>query len=389
MPEKRREAGTGSIYFRADRQQWIAQIDITRSGDTRRRFKRKAFDTESKARAQVKTWREHTLTITAPTGPLLNDWLDRWLLSRRVTQLAATTRAQYTDVSRLHIRPHLGPVRLGQLTQGRLDRWLDDLTDAGVGRASVVAARNVLRIALAYAVRRDLLQHNPLTGLRLERGRPAPTVRALTLDELKRLLDAAVPWVRTGIAVMALGGLRRGELLGLQWDDLDWTAGTLRVHRSIVAKVDRADGKIGPGIKAPKTTAGKRAVPLPPLALEFLVGHRRAVELDAMMRRRTIPAWIVPSSRGSWMQPRNFNRAFARAVRDAELSGRVRVHDLRHTCATALLALGAEVGAVAAYLGHADGGRTLQRTYNHPTVDAQRKGAAALAQSFAILRPRV
>lgn len=382
----RRDSGDGSVYLDRRSGRYVAQLDI--SGGLRpRRYQRSSHESKAAAKTALREMRAQREALVLGAGPTVEEWLEAWQQTRHVLDLAATTRDAYAQVVRSHIRPYLGAVRLKTLTAVRIDRWLDQLRVAKRTARTIVGARNVLRIALNYAVSVDVLAVNPVQKIRLRHGRTRK-IHVLTAAQVQQLLDTSLPWLRTCLALMTLLGLRRGEALGLQWDDLDWAAPSLHVQRSVVTKVDRPGKPPGAGVKKTKTEAGDRTIPLPPLAVEFLIAHRRRAELEAMARQRKVAKWIFPSTDGGFLHPRNLNRAYYLALETAGLPFSPRLHDLRHTAATALLSLGTDENAVAAWLGHTDV-RTTRSLYHHPDVDAQRQGAAALNRHWgAVLRVR-
>lgn len=380
-----RAHGTGSVYKDTRTGKWVAQRVV---GVHPRRFRRESFETKTAAKNKLQEWADAAATLSDDDGPFLDDYLDAWQASRHFTPLAAATRVQYAQLLTAYVRPTLGRTRLRALTPKVLSAWLETLIPEGrKARRTVGLVRDVLRSALTRAVEDGWLDRNPLSSLSLQHA-PARRIQVLAAPEVRALLDASLPWLRTLLAVMTLVGLRRGEALGLHWDDIDW-AGGLTVQRSVVATVDRGtDRKAGPGVKGPKTEAGVRTIPLPALAVEFLAAHRRRLELEHAARRRPIPAWVFPSTTGGFISPRNLSRAFYRARQDAGLPPRARLHDLRHTAATALLTLGVDENAVAAWIGHRDP-RTTRSIYHHPDRSVQEDGAAALSRHWrASMTPR-
>lgn len=379
-----RAHGTGSVYKDARTGKWVAQRVISVHP---RRFRRESFDTKTAAKNELQAWADAHAALSDNDGPLLDDFLDLWQASRHFTPLAAATRVQYTYLLKTYVRPTLGRTRLRALTPKLLSAWLDTLIPEGrKARRTVGLVRDVLRSALTRAVEDGWLDRNPLSSLTLQHV-PGRRIAVLSPADVGALLDASLPWLRSLLALMTLTGLRRGEALGLQWDDVDW-AGSLTVQRSVVATVDRGEGKVGAGVKEPKTEAGVRTIPLPALAIEFLAAHRRRLELEHAARGRPMPTWVFPSTTGGFIAPRNLSRAFYLARNAAGLSTRARLHDLRHTAATALLTLGVDENAVAAWIGHRDP-RTTRSIYHHPDRSVQEDGAAALSRHWrASMTPR-
>jgi integrase len=150
-------------------------------------------------------------------------------------------------------------------------------------------------------------------------------------------------------------GMRQGELIGLQWKDVDLDDGTLRVNRSVY------EGVVSP----PKTNAGSRTIRLSKLALAALRQHRVSTA------KRRISEWVFPNANGTPIGHQNLhNRSWKPLLRYAGLSHSVRFHDLRHSCISLLLAKGVPVKVVSEMAGHADISVTLS-VYGHVLPDMQ------------------
>jgi integrase len=204
-------------------------------------------------------------------------------------------------------------------------------------------------------------------------------MHTLTLAQVRQLLDHnGDDRLHALWAVLAMTGLRLGEATGLKWEDIDLHGGHLTVRRAL----QRQRGK-GLTLVEPKTARSRRTIPLVAEAAEVL-RHYRARQAEA--RLAAGPVWqdqglVFCTSIGGPLDPARVNEAFHRALDRAGLP-RVRVHDLRHSTASILLALGVPVHEVSAILGHCQASVTLN-VYAHVTpsgqADAMRRFGAALA----------
>ena len=199
------------------------------------------------------------------------------------------------------------------------------------------------------------------------------------MAEAKALLAAARDDRLYAYWTVALGvGLRRGEALGLRWCDLDLDAGILRVCQTL----QRAGGRLV--LVPPKTERSRRSVPLPTVAVTGLREHRRAMAIEALARGQALDdeGLVFTSTVGTPLEPRNLNRAFDALLGRAGLR-HVRLHDLRHTCATLLLAQGVPARVVMEILGHSAIAVTMN-TYSHVVPSLQREAAQRMDDALGL-----
>jgi integrase len=212
---------------------------------------------------------------------------------------------------------------------------------------------------LKNAVRLRLLSRN-VADAAIPPPQVKRKIKPLTQEQLRTLLEAARGDKLEALYVLAITtGMRQGELLGLQWRDIDLEAGRLTVNRSVY------DGEINP----PKTAAGNRTIKLSKLAIAALKQHR----INAAKVR--ISEWCFPNSKGDTVHHQNLHdRSWKPLLRKAGLPHTTRFHDLRHSCISLLLARGVPIKVVSEMSGHADVSITLS-VYGHTLPNQQ--GACA------------
>jgi integrase len=202
-------------------------------------------------------------------------------------------------------------------------------------------------------------------------------IRPLSIDEARLLLKAAKRDRLYALYAVALSlGLRRGEALGLRWVDVELTTGVLHVRQT----VQRHGGQLH--YAPPKTPRSRRTIPLPPSCVKILERHR---ERQAEERITAGDSWqesdlVFTTPRGAPVEPNDFSKAFRRLCLAAGIRP-VRLHDLRHTCASLLLAQGVPPRVVMEVLGHSSLDVTMN-IYGHVMLDAQREALSRMEGLF-------
>ena len=368
----RRGKGEGGVYRRAADGRWVAVLDLGWIDGKRRR--RVVYGT---TRAEVvdklrklSEQRRRGVNLAAP-AQTVGAWLDEWLSQVKAHDgTRPSTFARYRQVCNTHLKPGLGRKRLDRLTPLDVREFLASRRGV-VAPGTVAKIHAVLRAALGDAERMDLVARNVAKSVRAP-SVPTGERRILTPDEARRFLATVAGDRFEGVFVLALAlGLRRGEVLGLRWVDFDAELATLRVEQAI----QRAGGQLV--VVEPKTPRSRRLLPVPRLAAAAL--ERQRVR-QARERLKAGAEWhdlglIFTTSIGTPIEPRNLNRQFGELRQKAGLET-LRLHDLRHACATFLLASGVEPRTVMEILGHSTYRLTMD-LYGHALPE--RMAAAAVA----------
>lgn len=335
-------------------------------GGRRRTYYGKSQDDVRRKVAQAVRDRDRGLPL-AGRAPTVEKWLMDWLESlRKGGSVRPLTLRGYEGYVRRDIIPALGRLRLDQLTRTRIQGFLDDQAAKGRAAWTVTHQRSILRRVLNLAVLDGVIARNPVGGTTI-RGVEAAEVRPLNPSEVQSLLRAAAGTMwHAPLTVAVSTGLRPGELLGLVWADVDLDARTIRVRQSI----QRFEGSLH--VAGVKTQRSRRTVPLPGLAVAALRAQRD--RLGAVLPT----AYVFPASRvGGPIEPRNLTRGFKRVAARAGLPPATRLYDLRHACASLLLAAGEHPRVVADLLGHSTTKLTTD-TYSHVLPTLARSAADRL-----------
>lgn len=316
-----------------------------------------------------------------PSRLTVADYLREEWLPGVDMQRAATTAALYRTICEAYIIPGIGGMQLDALSPAVLTRLYADLLRSGARGGKPLAPKTVrhvhttLRKALADAVEARHIAYNPAQGAKAPKLAPTTEPNAWTAQELARFLAHVAGDRLEALWVLAASsGMRRGELLGARWADLDLEAAELKVRQTLVAY-----GSLRV-LKEPKTAASRRTIPLDPRAGAALKTHRKT---QAAEKLAAGPAYedrglVFADEIGDPLAPETVSAAFKRHVREAQLP-RLTIHGLRHTYATLGLDAGVDVLYVAELLGHSSPSITMG-IYQHVRHDrltqaAERIGA--------------
>jgi len=365
----RRGQKEGSIYKRQDGR-WTATISL---GYRNGRRWRKSFYGKTRDEVQRKltpALRDAQLGITPPPErQTLAQFLENWLETAVKPSVRPLTYERYEQLVRLYIKPALGHERLTKLSPQAVQAFLNKQCAAGLSARTVQYMHATLRRALGQALKWGHVQRNVATLVdapRVERREVAP----LTVGEARKLLNQVESDRIGALYSVALAvGLRKGEALGLRWEDVDLEAGTVR----IVAALQRVGGRLQ--LVEPKSKRSRRTVSVPNSVLESLRRHRtRQLEERVFAGAKWQEHGLVfTTTIGTPIDPRNVTRHFRSVIRKAGLPAK-RFHDLRHTCASLLLAQNVHARVVMEMLGHSQIQLTLD-TYSHVVPSLQRDAA--------------
>jgi integrase len=371
--KKRNPNGSGNISRRKDGRYELKVFVDTPDGRRKRISVYGATWEEADAeRTRVKDLQHKGIPIESTTLTVA-EYLRYWLAEIARPNVRATTFSSYELLVRLYVVPGLGKRKLRALQAQHVRAWLNGLRSAcqccAQGKDAKreqprCCARNpreccqqfpstgtlryllrLLRAALQDAVDEDLLNRNVARQVKMPTG-SIRKVKPWSADEADRFLDTARTDRLYALWAVALAiGLRRGEALGLRWADVDLAEG--RVH------ITKALSRVGTdlALRDVKTDSSAATVPLPDELVTILRKHRRDQLADTRIAQGNKLGLVFTTKNGTPLEPRNINRAFETVCRRAEVRP-IRLHDLRHSCATLLFAMGVEAATVQRILRH-------------------------------------
>ena len=372
MP-KRRANGEGNIRKRKDGR-WEGRYTVGHDAETGKAIIKNVLGkTQTEVKEKLKKAIEENVGIDYGRAKTytVGSWLEVWMENYAKVKLRPSTFKTSQGFLKNHIKPQIGSVPLAELTSLDLQRFYKHLLDGGrVDRIEAKkkpkglapkTVRNIHQmIGSAYnlAIEQHLVTKNPTQGCALPKVEHKE-MKTLTADQLSAFFQEARDSGVYELYYLDLAtGLRRGELLGLKWTDVDLDRGVLKIQRAI----SRQDGKV---VEAPlKTKNAYRTLPVSADAIDVLVQQRRKTGNSE---------WVFPSPSGGPMSPDSVLHMLQRVLKRAGLP-RIRFHDLRHSCASLLINNGCGLKEVQEWLGHSDISTTAN-IYGH--LETQRKQAMA------------
>jgi integrase len=359
----RRANGEGTIYRRKDGRYEAAIMLMTRTGQ-RKRF-RVCAKTRQEAHDKLVTAQMQAQqgTPIPDTSSQLGEYLNYWLENVVRPNRRPSTYERYEVAVRLHIRPILGGCQLTRLSVPLVQAFLNQKLADGSSTRNVQIMREVLRAALGRAVREELLVRNVAGLVDLPKWERAP-IRPWNAAEARQFLAAAHDDpLYPAFVLLLMYGLRRGEIVGLRWLDVDLDEGVVRIRQQI----QRVNGSLR--AVPVKTQAGQRDLPLLPTVRNLL--RRQGTQQSE---------YVVSTRTGQPIEPHNLSRSFHRLSAQHGLR-RIRLHDLRHTTATLLKDCGVAARDAQLILGHSTVVIT-QEIYQHDDLNSRTR---ALSKVEALL----
>lgn len=381
MARGRRGAKEGSIFQRKDGR-WVGSLNLGWE-DGKRKRRHFYAATAAEVRDQLLKARSDqsrglpVATDRQTIAQFLESWLEHTLKARAKPRSVES----FTVIVRKHIVPAIGRIRLDKLTPQHVQALLEkkrqpykvknkagkEVEKPGLAPQSIASIRTVLRSALGQALKWGLVARNVATLIDPPRI-PRPQFHVLDTDGAKKLLAAARGERFEAVIVLALTlGLRRGEILGLRWSDIDFEERVLRVNQAL----QRFGGRLQ--ITEVKTERSRRVVAIPESVVRPLKARRAR---QAQERLLAGLEWqdselVFTNPNGGPLEPITLHREYKELLEAARLPTEVRFHDLRHTAASLLLAQGVHLRVIMELLGHSSISLTAN-TYSHVMPAAMR-----------------
>ena len=375
----KRKNGEGTVRLRKDGR-WEGRIVIGYDENGLPKTKNVLAKTKGECIEKLKALKS---TITPDTPVKLKadmpfgEWLDHWYETYCKPNARPATQRTYEGYIRLYLHPRLGSIPLNKvtindiqqmctwmMTEARLDQKNGD---SGLSDSQVRNCYSLCDRVLEKAMAEKLIVHNPAKGCKLPPSRPKE-MKVLSREDMQKVLIQAKEENYYELFLLEFAtGLRLGELMALQWDDVDLVTGELRINK----QVNLVGSKLV--ISEPKTKAAVRTLILPPSVRKVLAEYKTRVN----------SRWLFPSPKKDDLPiiPSAVSRRLHTLLEHAGCE-QVRFHDLRHTFATNALAHGMDIKTLSTILGHVSSATTLN-TYCHATDEMRQRAAVKIDQGIA------
>ncbi len=356
---RKRGNGEGSVTKRKDGR-WMARYTVyTVKGPQRKSVYGKTRKDASDKLAKILSDCAEGI-VYEDDNMTMDEYLDRWLKGSVRGSVRKSTYDRDAYLVANHIKPTLGRIKIKKLSPAHVQGFYRERLDTGLSPSTVHKIHAILHKALAQAVKWHMVPRNVTEAT--DPPKPAlKEMRPLSTEEVHKLLDAVRGDRFEALYVLAITtGMRRGELLALRWQDVDLENTTLSIGRTLT----RDGGRFTFG--EPKTKKSRRSIRLTTQAAQTLREHleRQLRDIEMLGDRYEDRGLVFTTDTGAPVNPSNLRqRSFAPFLEKAGLP-HIRFHDLRHTCATLLLAKGVHPKFVQELLGHATIAITLD-TYSH------------------------
>lgn len=355
MAKKARKSnGEGSI-IQLKNGLWQARISVRQPGGE---LKRIAFYGKTKKEAHeklVKAQREtHTGSFVNPDKGTTKEWLNAWLTEYKKTKIRQSTFALYKTLTKTHIEPAIGDIALQKLETKDIQKLINSLSEKEKSSSLIKQVHLLISGALKQAVKEQKVYRNVADAVELPQA-SKKEILPLSKEDAKKFLERAKKskYYPAFILEMATA-LRRGELLGLRWSDIDFEKGILQVRQTLArVTMPNGDRKTKLVFQDPKTKKSQRVIKLKDNVLKELKEY-----MLASGKRNDPDSLVFPSKTGGPLDPRAFTKRYEYLAEKAEIP-KVSFHALRHTVAVLLLQAGEKVKNVQDLLGHEKYGTTM------------------------------
>ncbi|GAB6099229.1 site-specific integrase [Halanaerocella petrolearia] len=340
---------------------------------------------EAEKRMYELAHKQDTGQYIEPSELTVKDFLLQWIEDYCESNLAPSTLESYTLIIKKHLIPTLGNIKISDLEPMHIKRYQThklkngrkDGKEGGLSKRTVQYHHRVLSKALKHAVKWRVLDNNPAEVIQAP-SPDRPEIKALTPEQIEKLLEVANDWVYDLIYIAVYTGMRRGEILALRWQDVNFTEKKLQVKQGVTNPVGK-----GLIFRKPKTPSSIRPIDVDEDVIKVLKRRKKEQQENQLRladKYNNQYNLVFCKETGEAIRPQTATRNFNRVAKKAELS-KFRLHDLRHTHATLMLQAEVHPKIVQERLGHSTINQTLD-TYSHVIPSMQKEAVQKLKNSL-------
>ncbi|MSS43658.1 site-specific integrase [Anaerosalibacter bizertensis] len=378
----------GGVRKRGKR--WYYYFDVGTIGGKRKKIERVGGDTKAEAlKALRKAITKYEYGYVEPENMTVEkyfvDWLENFIKANR----KINTYNRYKSIINNSITPNIGGIKLSNLKPIHIENLLLEEKKKGLSGSTLQNIYVVMNSALNRAVKLQILYNNPCQHV--ERPKREKFVAStLTIDEFHQILnslneDKYNDYIFSFILKIVLEtGLRRGELAGLEWENIDLDNNILTIKNNLVY----SHGKVY--LDTPKTEEGERTLYFSDTIKQLFKKHKEIQDknkekygqyyIKNIFNNRECD-FIITWENGKYLHPSYYTKRFNRILKKLDLNEKVRFHDLRHTNASFLLSLGVDFKTIQERLGHSDINTTLN-IYSHVSMEMQKEAVNKLNKTL-------
>lgn len=368
---------TGSITFHKSSNRFMGRVTIGR--DINGKLIRKCVYGETEGEVSQKIIKIQNEVnednFFEPSKITLNVWLNQWFKIYKANDIKEQTKELYKIIIDKMITPQIGTMQLKSIKPLHIQSFINDLYDFGEGysTSSIQKVKNILNPAFKLAILNNLIKDNPCEGLKMPKQKEKEVI-SLTREEQQKFEESAVKHPFYEAFIFALDtGLRCGEILALNWNDIDLKKGFVKVNKTLISVTDKKTNKLAVKIQeTPKTQHANRQIPLTKRSMNLLKELKK-IRLQKGFNDNGI---VFCSLAGTLMFPKNFRRAMGIVCKNAEIKTGG-LHILRHTFATRLFEEKIQPKVISKLLGHSKIEVTIN-TYIHLMQESTSDAIAVL-----------
>lgn len=370
-------------YFRKRGSKWSFSIDVGRDPETGKRKQKTVSGFKTKKEAE-KACAEMILQIEKgsfiqPSDQTISEFLQEWFESVAKQKFQVTTLDNYRRSINGRINPVLGHIKMSELKPVQIQKFYSQLATEGLSARYITVIHAILRSALSTAKKWELISKNVMDDVEAPKVRRREN-KTWTLEEAKVFLLFAkdgLSYYYIAYMLAVYTGMRRGEVLGLRWSDVDFNSNKISIRQTLSYVSNQ-----GLVFQEAKTSSSHRQISIPDYVIQELKRHKAIqnqfkLQLGSQYNDLDL---VAAMETGAPIHPRNLTTHFNRTIKRANVS-KIRFHDLRHTHATIMLQLGEHPKVVSERLGHSNIQMTMN-VYSHVTPDMQKDAASRFEQAM-------